>query len=131
MRVAPSLVLSLALILAAGLAGFGSLASGHDDLEKAALEKRVKKLELRLDYLLAREKAVTDWVLRNQQRSADLQRGFRVAREQGFTAAAISSTSREALLSTLEAVAVDLGRDLPEVTKEQTSLLEHAEREGE
>jgi hypothetical protein len=120
-------VLVLALLLSASVVGLVRMASGHDTVDRDALDARIQKMELRIDYLLSREKAVTEYVLRNQQRAADLSRGLAAARAEGFTAGAISSTSREALLGALEAAARDLGKDLPEVTKEQKSLLEHAD----
>jgi hypothetical protein len=117
-------VLLLGVVLALGVSG---RASAHDEDAAALVDRRLQAAELRIEYLLRREKAVSDYILRNQDRSAALVRGLARARSEGFAAAAISSTSREALLSTLEAVAADLGKDLPEVVKEQAELLKKAD----
>ena len=57
-----------------------------------------------------------------------LQKGLAASRREGFTKAAISSTSRELLLRTLEEDAKALVKEVPARTKDQEQLLKQIER---
>jgi hypothetical protein len=120
-------VLAFAVVLGAG---FGLLARADDPAAPTpeALAHRLATLDLQVQYLLSREKAHTAYVMETQARARALAQALRSARDEGFTAGAISSTSREVLLAGLEDLAKDLTRLLPEVTREEKELLEQANR---
>ena len=110
----------LALVL-----GLGVVARGEDGAQDQVgrLEKQVELLEAQVAYLRAREDALTTYLLASEGRSNALSQDLARSRREGFTMAAISSTSREALLSGLEGYAAAVGADLPALTKEQAELL--------
>lgn len=109
----------LALVL-----GLGVVARGEDGAEDkvAKLERHVALLEAQVEYLTAREDAVTAYLLAATERSKALRANLARSRDEGFTQAAISSTSREYLLGGLEGYAADVARDLPDLTEVQVQL---------
>jgi hypothetical protein len=124
------LVLSLLVVGAIAAAWFGGRARA-DDAEPASpevLKRRIDGLDLMVKYLSSREKALTLYVMENQDRAHNLSEQLKIARAQGFTAGAFSAPSREALLKGLEDMAKDLGRDLPEITREEKVMLDQASR---
>ncbi|MHC5009831.1 MAG: hypothetical protein ACYTG6_02650 [Planctomycetota bacterium] len=121
MRVATTLF-TLALLVFAFQAVAGGEEEGEDPIP--ALEKRIQVLEQKVEYLTAREEALTTYVLAAEQRSKSLAADLARSRAEGFTAGAISSTSREFLLAGLDGLAASMVEDLPAVTPEQRKLLE-------
>lgn len=87
------------------------------------LAAKVATLERQTAYLAAREARLTAYVLRHGERADALKRLAADLRLAGFTAAANPGPARERLLQGLEALADGLKKDLPDVTKEETSLL--------
>ncbi len=118
------------LLVALGGVFAASRARGDDasSTEPAVLKQRLDALDFEVSYLLARERALTDYVTKNQDRARALERGIAQVRAQGFTGGAISSTSRETLLATFEAVARDLQKEVPVMTAEQGRALEQIQR---
>jgi hypothetical protein len=128
-----SLFVLLPLVMAAGV-GLSVLSAGRATAEDPIpptpemLLKRIQALELEVQYLRARDVDVTAYLLETRAHAQSLAQSLRTAREQGFTAGAISSTSREALLSGLEGHAERITRSLPEITRGQKELLDQAQR---
>lgn len=130
---APILVTALAALALAGilLTGPARPAHGEDaDLQAKlrAMEKRQDVLELQVAYLLEREEDLTKYVTANLARGKALAENLRRARAEGFTQAAISSTSREILLGSLEAAARAMQEEVPVLTEEQERLLKEIDQ---
>ena len=121
------LVLVAILVVGVSLAAF---AQGEDDPDKDVkqLKEQVALLELEVEYLVQRERALTEYIVLNLERGKLLGQGFAASRREGFTKAAISSTSREILLNTLERGARDLQEGVPVLTDDQARLLKQIER---
>lgn len=123
------LVLVALVVVGAGLAAF---ARGEDEPENEKeikqLKQQVALLELEMEYLLQREEALTSYLALNFERGKVLADGFAASRREGFTQAAISSTSREILLRTLDRGAKDLQSDIPVWTADQERTRKQIER---
>jgi len=122
----------LTLVLTIGVLVLGAhvLARGQDepaDSEVAQLKKKVLKLELQVQYLLQRETALTQAVLVDGTRGADIERMVRTMRQQGYENRSIPAESRQTLTAGLEALAKSLQTDLPAVTEEQAGILKKAQ----
>jgi hypothetical protein len=103
--------------------GEGAAPTGKDPLAPESLLARIELLELQTTYLASREKALTAYVLETQDRATALGNALRRARQEGFTAGAISAPSRESLLAGLEDLSRQLVRGLPAITKEEQRYL--------
>jgi hypothetical protein len=126
---------SLALVLLAVL-GFGlstlartipARAEDADQEQNRLLKKRIEILELQVAYLLDREQDLTTYATLHTPRARNLSDSLHRSRAEGFTQAAISSTSRELLLGGLEAEARAMQEKVPVVTKEQQRLLKEVD----
>lgn len=127
------IILSLLVLLATGGAvlGFTEGARGEEPPspeQLALMKKRQEVLELQVAYLLEREEDLSAYVTANLERGREMAQALRRARAEGFTQAAISSTSRELLLTGLEAQARAMQEGVPAVTKEQERLLREIDR---
>lgn len=120
MRILASLLLVSTVVL-----GVNALATGDD--AKPTTTKRLESLELKVDYLLTREAALSAYVLRNAQRADALDALVTKVTNEGFTKRAIPTSSRESLLAGLKAMAEDLRTDLPERTEEELLALKKLE----
>ena len=80
-------------------------------------------LEFQVEYLRAREVALTKYVLLNERRAAGLEDIARRSRAAGFEAKSIAVDSRRILLGGLETLAASLRKDLPALTREEQLLL--------
>ena len=119
MRIVTSLLVLVVLVL-----GAFAVARAHDDpSEKKLLQDRLEALEAQVEYLRAREQALTGYVLQNAQRAEGLEEVARRARLAGFEANRVPVDSRKILLKGMESLAVSLRQDLPKLTKEQQALL--------
>ena len=110
------------LVLVLGLTVVAQGEDGGED-KVLRLEKQVEVLEAQVDYLMARETQLTAYLLATEGRSTALAQNLARSRTEGFTMAAISSTSRELLLGGLQEYAKDIAKDLPAVTREQAEQL--------
>ncbi len=127
MRVIVCTLLLMPLVL-----GVAVLAARGDDgeIDRSTLElkDRVKALELEVQYLRSRDKAITAYVLGNEARAKGLDDIASKCRREGFTQRAIPADSRETLLQGMNALATHMRKDLPAITKEEAALLEQMER---
>ena len=131
-------LLTLALTLALLVVGIQALAHGDDndavddaaELTKKvdALELQNLKLEKQMAYLLSRERALTAYALRAEERGKGLQLMVRRMRQQGFQNRSIPADSRETLLAGLDEIGHDLLEELPVITREQQAILQAARR---
>lgn len=113
--------IALASVYAAG--GFPA-AQAHEDADaKKALEDKIEVLALQVEYLRAREAALTKYVLLNEKRAAGLEEIARRSRAAGFESRSIAVDSRRILLGGIESLAVSLRKDLPALTREDELLL--------
>ena len=91
-----------------------------------ALEADISALRAEVQYLRSRETDLTTSMLNMLRATANLHAGTAQCRDLGFEHAAISANSRQALLSTLDALGHDLSDGLPVVTRQQQDLKRHA-----
>jgi hypothetical protein len=127
--IALGLVLGTLLVVAANTLVRAD--EGKEGDEKAALAKiqgRLDAAEAELGYLRSREKALSTYVLDNEQRARDLRQLAGRMRSLGFEARQIPADSRIALLRGLESLADSLGQHLPKVTRSEQQLLREAEK---
>jgi len=115
-------ILSLLAVLGLGVAGLAQGEDGSAD-EARLMKKRVEVLELQVAYLLEREADLSRYAQTNRARGLALEKQLKRARAQGFTMAAISSTSRESLLRGLETTALAMQQGVPVLTDSQKRLL--------
>lgn len=124
------LALVAVLALAAATLGKSPLARAEEESPSRAdlLEGRVDALDKLVEYLLARDRAVTAYLVAEEERGRALEDSLALAREQGFTMAAMPYSSRETLLEALGNLARQMRTDLPQVTEEQKQILVAAAR---
>lgn len=125
MRWIPVLV---ALALLATAASVGALGADDGPVDVALLKQRIDVLDLEVAYLRQREVDLTAYSVLQAEQGKAFERRLATVRADGFTMAAISSTSREALLASLEQVAKSLQQGVPTPTEAQARLLEQIER---
>ena len=129
---APTALLALALLVAG--AGFHAVARGEDEPVvdgQTWQEERIRLLETRVRYLMSREEALTNYLMRNEERSVLLAQTARESRREGFTMGAIPTNSREILLAGIERLAANLGEHLPRLTEKEAALARQAAQIGE
>lgn len=117
------IVLTFALVLAGALAGV-AFAKSHAEPDRTTwnTKDRLRVLELEVKLLQAREKALSAYVLANDERAAGIEKLVARCRREGFTGAAISSTSRISLLNGIEALAKSMREGLPAATADEEAL---------
>jgi hypothetical protein len=93
----------------------------------AALERQVAALKADVDFLRARDVALTSSFLAFGRTAQNLHTGMAQARAAGFAAAAIPADSRIAVLTALDALATDLASSPPTLTPAEKELLRHAD----
>ena len=113
-----------AAVLVLGWNAVSARADGEGEAAQrlAALESQTKLLRAENDYLLARETALTKYIVRMNETATALSTGIAHARTQGFEAAAISAQSRVALLAALDRLSRDLGGEVPAPSKADATL---------
>ena len=130
-------LLTLAFVLALIVVGAHTLARGEEPAgadaagapqQVEALQTRCLKLEKQVAYLLAREQALTTYILGAQARGKGMQTMVNRMRSQGFTNRSIPAESRETLLQGLDEIGRDLQKELPALTAQQSALLKAADR---
>lgn len=122
MRIATTLVVLIVLVF--GI--FAVARAREDEAEKKSLDEQIEALEVQVEYLRSREKALTAYVLLNEKRAAGLEVVARRSRAAGFEANRIPVDSRRILLRGMEDLARSLRQDLPAVTKVERALLKKA-----
>ncbi len=94
---------------------------GGDQLKN--LRKRLDRVTIEVQYLRARERMLTGYVLQNADRADGLEKLAADADRKGFTKRAIPPASRQAILDGMRALAKSLRADLPTVDTEQETIL--------
>jgi len=137
------LALTIATLGFAGAAGLVAVAARAEDqpapapaaapdpsdasVKIAALEARVEALRANVDYLRARDVALTNAVLSLGKTASELRTGTGQARASGFAAAAIPEASRSALLAALDTLAANLSSGLPAPSAAEVELKRRAD----
>ena len=120
----------ICLSIAALLVGAQRLAQSEDGdggNQLKALRARLDRLTVEVDYLRARERTLTDYILKNAVRADGLDKVAADADAKGFTKRAIPPASRQAILDGMRALAKSLRTDLPAVSDEQKTMLKRIE----
>ena len=117
------IVLSLGLVLVGALAG-AAFAKSHAEPDRAKwnTKDRLRTLELEVQILQAREKALSAYVMANAERAEGIDKLVAQCRREGFTGAAISSTSRESLMNGMTALAKSMRQGLPTASADDEAL---------
>jgi len=97
------------------------------DAMQARYERDTAVLRTEIDYLRAREAALTKYVLAMGGTSSSVKNNVAIARREGFEAAAISAPSRVAVLRTLDQLAADLAGSLPVPSASDVALRKQAD----
>lgn len=123
MRIAATLI-----VLAAFGLGAITLAGAADDAPTPEeTGKRLKALEMQVEYLRSREAALTAYIVQNQQRAAGIRDVTRRSRVAGFEQRKIPVDSRIILLKGFDDLAASLQKDLPVVSKEEATMRKRAD----
>jgi hypothetical protein len=116
----------ICLCIAGLLVGVQRLAQsedGTDSNQLKTLRKRLDRVTVEVEYLRARERMLTSYILQNAERADGLDKVATDADEKGFTKRAIPPNSRQAILDGMRALAKSLRQDLPTVDTEQQAIL--------
>lgn len=100
---------------------------GDPQARLASLEAQNKVLRAEVDYLLAREAAITKWTLGINTLQQNLNGNLGAARSQGFESAAISAPSRVAVLKAIDQIGHDLMDKLPIPTAAEQQMRKKAD----
>ncbi len=123
MRIAASLV-----VLAVFALGALTLAAADGDApDPEKMSTQIDALEAQVEYLRAREDALTAYILLNDQRAEGILRTTKASRDAGFEKNRIPERSRTILLKGMDDLAASLRAELPALTKEQAALRKKAD----
>ena len=100
---------------------------GDPTVRLNGLEAQNKLLRAEVNYLLAREAALTKWTLGMNTLQQNLNANLGAARAQGFESAAISAPSRVAVLKAIDQMGHDLMDKLPVPTSAEQQMRKAAD----
>ncbi len=131
MRLSPAVALSVVLASVLGVVAVSARAQ-DDGVDVTAqvrlLQDQVASLRADVEFLRARDAALTGAAGRLANAAQALRNGTGQARTQGFEGAAIPQASRASLLATLDGLARDLGTATPPaLTPQEQELRRRAE----